>query len=149
TLKETMTTEESKSINNIRGAKVIIAGAGMMDGGRIVHHAKRYISDKKNMILFIGYQAQGTLGRSIYDGIKSVKIDRERHSVRCRVKAIGGYSAHADSHQIINWLDDGDKNKHIFITHGEEIESEGLKNRLIENGYSNLSIPNEKESVEL
>jgi len=149
TLKETMTTEESKSINNVQGAKVIIAGAGMMDGGRIVHHAKRYISDKKNMILFIGYQAQGTLGRSIYDGIKTVKINGERYPVRCRVKAIGGYSAHADSRQIIRWLDDGDKNKHIFITHGEEMESEGLKNRLIENAYVNLSIPEEKESVEL
>lgn len=146
---ETITTEQSKSINNVKGAKVIIAGAGMMDGGRIVHHAKRYIGDPKNLILFVGYQAEGTLGRQIYDGEKSVKIDRERYTVRCNTKAIGGYSAHADSQQISKWLDNGDKNKQIYLTHGELTEAEGLQKKLLSSGYKQVTIPNLKDCIEL
>ncbi len=103
-LRKTLTTEESKSINDVSGAKVIIAGSGMSNGGRILHHEKRYLSDPKSTLLIVGYQANGSLGRQILDGATVVRILGDDVPVHARVKAIGGYSAHADQRQLIEWL---------------------------------------------
>ncbi|KKR28679.1 MAG: RNA-metabolising metallo-beta-lactamase, partial [Candidatus Woesebacteria bacterium GW2011_GWA1_39_8] len=92
----TRTVVESKSINNVRGPKIIIAGSGMSMGGRILHHEMRYLPDPNSAVLFIGYQVQGSLGRRILDGEKEVKIFGEKIAVNCKIHAIGGYSAHAD-----------------------------------------------------
>jgi len=120
-LKLTLTTEESKEINSVPAPKIIIAGAGMSQGGRILHHERRYLSDPKSMILFIGYQANGSLGRRILDGAKTVKIFGEEIPVRCRVKAIGGYSAHADQKGLLNWLRPMRfELKKVFVVQGEE-----------------------------
>ncbi len=122
-LKMTLTTEESKEINDVKPPKVIIAGSGMSEGGRILHHEMRYLSDSKSTILFIGYQVNGSLGRRILDGVKNVKIFGEKVSVRCRVKAIGGYSAHADQKQILGWLRPMRLSlKKVFVVQGEEEE---------------------------
>jgi len=126
------TTEDSKKINATPGAKIIIAGAGMMNGGRILHHALRYLSDEKNTLLFIGYQAEGTLGRQIFDGAAHVKIMNERVAVRCQVEAIGALSAHGDQNKLVSWLG-GDKNalpKKIILSHGEPPASAALAARL-------------------
>jgi metallo-beta-lactamase family protein len=123
-LKMTLTTEQSKEINNVPPPKVIVAGAGMSNGGRILHHERRYLSDPKNAILFIGYQAKGSLGRLILDGAKEVKIFGEKVPVRCRVKAIGGYSAHADQPQLLDWLRPmRNRLKKVFVVQGEEEEA--------------------------
>ncbi|MEK7193882.1 MAG: MBL fold metallo-hydrolase RNA specificity domain-containing protein, partial [Patescibacteria group bacterium] len=120
-LKMTLTTEQSKEINEVAAPKIIIAGAGMSHGGRILHHERRYLSDPKNAILFIGYQAQGSLGRKILDGAKSVKIFGEEIPVKCRIKTISGYSAHADQSMLLNWLKPMSGSlKKVFIVQGEE-----------------------------
>jgi metallo-beta-lactamase family protein len=100
----TRSREESKRINMVDGAKVIIAGAGMMNGGRIQHHLLRYLPDPKSEVLIIGYQAAGTLGRHILDGETRVTIFGEHIPVRARVRAIGAYSAHADKEKLLSWI---------------------------------------------
>ena len=119
-LHETATVEESKSINEVHGPKIIIAGSGMMSGGRIMHHLVRYLPDSRNMVLVIGYQAEGTLGRKIYEGAKEVTIYGEKVQVRASVEAIGAFSAHGDRNKLTTWLkpEDGRMPK-VFLVHGE------------------------------
>lgn len=100
----TRSRDDSKKINTVTGPKVIIAGAGMMNGGRIQHHLMRYLSDPKSEVLIIGYQAAGTLGRHILDGETRVTIFGEHIPVRARVRAIGAYSAHADKEKLLSWI---------------------------------------------
>ncbi len=129
----TETREESKRINQTPGPKIIIAGAGMMNGGRIVHHALRYLSDSKNTLLIIGYQAHGTLGRQILDGVSPVMIMGEKVPVHCEVKAIGALSAHGDQEKLLNWLGGGTGlPKKVYLNHGEPLASEALQKRLTE-----------------
>ena len=125
------TKEESKKINRVVGPKVIIAGAGMMNGGRIIHHALRYLSDEKNTLLIIGYQARGTLGRRILEGESPVRVLGEEIPVRCRVQALGGFSAHADQNKLLNWVGgNGESPKQILLNHGEPEASASLRERL-------------------
>ena len=120
-LKFTFTTDESKKINDVPPPKIIIAGSGMSNGGRILHHESRYLPDPHSTLLIVGYQAEGTLGRRILDGAKEVKIFGEKVPVRCFVKAIGGYSAHADQNKLLNWLKPARLTlKKIFLVQGEE-----------------------------
>ncbi|MBI1888625.1 MAG: MBL fold metallo-hydrolase [Candidatus Spechtbacteria bacterium] len=122
-LKFTKSVEESKAINDVPAPKIIIAGSGMSTGGRILHHERRYLSDAHSLLLIIGYQVAGTLGRRILDGAKEVKIFGETVSVRCEVKAIGGYSAHADQETLYHWLEiikNGGNLKKVFAVQGEE-----------------------------
>ncbi len=120
-LKETLSVDESKTINDVKAPKVIIAGSGMMSGGRIMHHLLRYLSDKNSTLLIIGYQAAGTLGRKIYEGAKTVTIFREKVPVKAEVMAIGAFSAHGDMHKLTRWLhpEDGKIPKKIFLVHGD------------------------------
>ena len=123
-LKMTLTTEESKTINEVPPPKVIIAGSGMSHGGRILHHERRYLPDSNSTILFIGWQAAGSLGRRILEGEKEIKIFGEVIPVKCRVMAIGGYSAHADLPTLINWLRPMRQSlKKVFVVQGEEESS--------------------------
>jgi len=127
----TLTKEESKKINFVPGAKIIIAGAGMMNGGRIVHHALRYLSDANNTLLIIGYQAHGTLGRQILDGVTPVTIMGERVAVRARVKAVGAFSAHGDQEKLMDWIGGGETlPKKVYLNHGEPLASDALQKRL-------------------
>jgi len=122
-LKETLSRDESKQINYTKPPKVIIAGSGMMSGGRIMHHLIRYLPDPKNQVLIIGYQAKGTLGRKIYEGQKKVKIFREEVKVNAKISAIGAFSAHADMNKLTKWLqpEDGKIPEKIFLVHGDII----------------------------
>ncbi|MFH1142181.1 MAG: MBL fold metallo-hydrolase [Candidatus Uhrbacteria bacterium] len=121
-LRETLTREESMAINDIPGPKIIIAGSGMMHGGRIMHHLKRYLQSADNHLLIIGYQVEGTLGRRLFDGIKKVRIYGDDVQVQARVSAIGSFSAHGDQRQLTKWLQPEDKKipKKIFLVHGDE-----------------------------
>ncbi|HLD31663.1 MAG TPA: MBL fold metallo-hydrolase [Patescibacteria group bacterium] len=130
-LKVTRTREESKKLNNQPGAKMIIAGAGMMNGGRIVHHAFHHLSDPASTLLIVGYQAEGTLGRRLYEGAKTVKIFNEEVLVHCTVKAIGALSAHADQAKLLAWVGKGaGRLKQIFCVHGEAHAATELAHRL-------------------
>jgi metallo-beta-lactamase family protein len=111
--------EESKKINEITRGAIIIAGSGMCNGGRILHHLKHRIWNPKNSVLFVGYQAKGTLGRDIIDGAKFIKIFHEEIIVRAKIYTINGFSAHADQRELIEWMNEFDKLDRIFLIHGE------------------------------
>lgn len=130
-LKMTSAVEESKAINDVRNPKIIIAGSGMSNGGRILHHEKRYLSDPKSTILFIGYQATGTLGRRVLDGEPAVKIFGEEIQVKCRIKSIGGYSAHADQKALLEWLYPMRGSlKKVFVVQGEPSASNAFVTKI-------------------
>jgi metallo-beta-lactamase family protein len=130
-LRLSLTTEQSKEINNVPPPKVIIAGSGMSHGGRILHHELRYLPDPKNTILFVGYQARGSLGRQILDGAKKVNILGEEIEVRCRKKTISSYSAHADQLQLLAWLRPMRFSlKTVFVAQGEPEASAALAQKI-------------------
>jgi metallo-beta-lactamase family protein len=110
---------QSKKINNVYSGAVIIAGSGMCNGGRILHHLKHRIWNPKNAILFVGYQAKGTLGREIVEGAKVIKIFHEKILVRAKIYTINGFSAHADQKELIEWINEFDYLDRIFLIHGE------------------------------
>jgi len=128
------TTEDSKLINDAPSPKIIIAGSGMMNGGRIMHHAQRYLSHRRNTLLIIGYQANGTLGRRILDGETPVNVDGKIVPVNCQVKAIGALSAHGDQKKLLSWLGCGKTlPKKVYLNHGELESSEELQKMVLEN----------------
>ncbi len=122
---QTATKEESKKINDVPPPKIVIAGAGMSNGGRILYHEVRYLPDPKSTLLIVGYQAKGSLGRALQDGAKSVVIEQKTVQVRCHVKTISGYSAHADQPQLMKWVETMRPHvKKIFVVQGDKEESE-------------------------
>lgn len=115
------TMEKSKQIKNYEGAKVIIAGSGMMSGGRIIHHAINFLGDSKTQLVFVGYQAEGTLGRDIQDGLKSVNIWGNEVAINAQIKEIKTMSSHADQGQLLDWLKKINGLKEVILVHGEEL----------------------------
>jgi metallo-beta-lactamase family protein len=119
-LKITETTKESKAINYIKGTIIVIAGSGMCTAGRIKHHLVNNISRPESTVMFVGYQATGTLGRRIVDGDPEVRILGQNCPVRARVVQIQGFSAHADREELLHWLQSLRKPpRKLFIVHGE------------------------------
>lgn len=112
--------EESQKINSIKSGAIIIAGSGMCEGGRIRHHFKHNLWRPECSIIFTGFQARGTLGRLIVDGIKTVRVLGEELAVRARVYTIGGFSAHADQKDLLEWLGSFRNKPEVFVVHGEE-----------------------------
>ncbi len=122
----------------------------MSQGGRILHHERRYLSDPKSTILFIGYQVSGSLGRQILDGAKTVKLFGEEIPIRCRVKAIGGYSAHADQRRLLNWLRPMRLSlKKVFVVQGEEDQMLPLAQKIRDEMAVETVIPSLKEKFVL
>ncbi len=116
----TTTIEESQKINRIKSGAIIIAGSGMCEGGRIRHHFKHNIWRSECSVIFTGFQVPGTLGRYIVDGAKRAFILGEEMAIRAKVYTIGGFSAHADQGELIEWLSTFTNNPRVFIVHGEE-----------------------------
>ena len=144
------TKEESIRINQVPAPKMIIAGAGMMTGGRIVHHAKRYLSDDKSTLLIIGYQAAGTLGRRILEGESPVMIYGEQIPVRCHIDAIGALSAHGDQKKLLDWIGGGNAlPKKVCLNHGEPLAAEGLAERVKEEFDVDAAIASFGTSIEV
>jgi len=112
------TMDESKRLNTQPGGNVIIAGSGMCNGGRIVHHLRHNLWNDKAGVVFVGFQAAGTLGRVLVDGAKSVHIFGEEVAVRAKIWTVGGFSSHADQPGLLNWLRQTSP-KHLFLVHGE------------------------------
>ncbi|MFC1675732.1 MBL fold metallo-hydrolase RNA specificity domain-containing protein [Planctomycetota bacterium] len=114
------TAKESMAINNARGSVMVIAGSGMCTGGRIKYHLVNNISDPKNTIMFVGYQANGTLGRSLVDGAKKVRILGEKRAIKANIVRIHGFSAHADRNELLDWLQAMESApRKVFVVHGE------------------------------
>ena len=116
----TETADESKLINAQPGCNVIISSSGMCDAGRIRHHLKHNLFRKDSTILFVGYQAQGTLGRMLLDGVKKVKLFGEEIHVNAAIRQMDGFSGHAGRTELLEWIKEiGDKPKCVFLVHGE------------------------------
>ncbi len=146
----TLSSDESKRINAVSPPKVIIAGSGMSTGGRILHHEHRYLSDPKNTILFIGYQAPGTLGRMIEEGVNSVRIFGDTIPVRCHREVIQGYSAHADREALFDFVRaESETVKKIFVTHGEPRSALSFAQYVRDYLGVEAVVPQYQESVEL
>ena len=130
-LKMTRSRDESKRINSVVGQKIVIAGAGMMNGGRIQHHALRYLSDERNTIFFTGFQAPHTPGRKILDGATHVDILGEHIAVHCHVEFIDVLSGHADKNKLFSWIkNNGASPKCVVLNHGEPDQSAALAERV-------------------
>lgn len=115
----TLKPDDSKRINDIESGCIIIAGSGMCTGGRILHHFKHRLWNEKNALLFVGYQAEGTLGRRIIGGERHLHIYHEEVVVRASIHTINGFSAHADQSDMIEWMERFDELGKIFLIHGE------------------------------
>ncbi len=149
-LRMTLTTEQSKEINGVPAPKVVIAGAGMSNGGRILHHEIRYLPDPKSTLLIIGYQAHDSLGWRILEGAKMVRIFGEDVPVNCKVKQISGYSAHADQPQLLKWVNAMHGSvKRIFVVQGDLDQSPILAQKIKDELALRAETPSYGESVML
>ncbi|MDI9354730.1 MAG: MBL fold metallo-hydrolase RNA specificity domain-containing protein [Cyanobium sp. MAG06] len=153
-LYQTLTREESKTINTVKGCKIIIAGSGMSSGGRIVHHEKHYLGIKSTNLILVGYQAIGSLGRLLQDGVKNIKIQNEDIIVRADIDNIGGFSAHKDSDNLIKFVEENSRFenkelKKVFVVLGEPKSALFLSQRIQEIVGVETYIPEENEEVEI
>lgn len=143
----TRTADESKAINRITGGCIIISASGMCEAGRIKHHLKHNLWREKSTILFVGYQAEGTLGQRILDGAKKVKIFGDEISVNAQIESIDGYSGHADYMGLLDWVEKFDhKPKRIFLVHGNEKAMDSLSERIVDGLNIETVIPSRGES---
>jgi metallo-beta-lactamase family protein len=136
------TADESKAINSIAGTVIVIAGSGMCVGGRIKHHLVQNIHRPESTVLFVGYQADGTLGRQILDGKSPVRILGMEHEVRARVVRISGFSAHADRDELVAWVKGLEKPpRRIYVTHGEGEAASALGAHIAETTGWDVQVP--------
>ena len=149
-LKFTMTADESKALNQDETPSIIISASGMCEVGRIKHHLKHNLWNPKSTILFVGYQAPGTLGYSLVNGAKTVKIFGDEIAVNARIEYIEGYSGHADQEWLMNFIYSFlQKPKHIFLVHGEKESQEVLKEKIEKETNLPVTIPEYGETYEL
>jgi len=147
-LKFVRTVNESKAINHVKGSVVIIAGSGMCTGGRIKHHLVSNISRPESTILFVGYQAAGTLGRHIVDGARKVRILGQHYPVRARIARLNGFSAHAGRDQLLKWLTGLKKSpRHVFVVHGEEESARDFADLIRQETGWETSVPAYQDKV--
>lgn len=147
-LKYVNTVQESKAVNNIRGTSIIIAGSGMCTGGRVKHHIANNITNPASTLLFVGYQAVGTLGRIILDGAEEIRLFGKKFPMRMKVKRIEGFSAHAGKDELFEWVTNIKKApQRVFITHGEEKAAEHFSKYLHEKTGWNTFVPEYKDEV--
>lgn len=146
----TKTVDMSKKINEVVAPKVILAGAGMMTGGRILHHLVRYLPDPHSTLLIVGFQAAGTIGRKLYEGARLVRIHGQDVRVNATVKSVGAWSAHADQAKILRWIGAAEKKpKVVLITHGEEHAAEALSRKLRRDMHIDAYVPSPGQVFDL
>jgi len=139
--------KDSEKLDHMQGPAIIIAGSGMASGGRVVGHLRKLISDQKNMILFVGYQAKGTLGRKLIQGAKEVSLYGERYPVHADIASIEILSAHADYKEILAWLSSFERApKKVFLNHGEKKATQALKEKIEQQLGWTVVIPKYLES---
>ncbi|HUI91716.1 MAG TPA: MBL fold metallo-hydrolase [Chitinivibrionales bacterium] len=142
-------TEASKALNGLTYPHIIISSSGMCEGGRILHHLRNNIENPKNLVLFVGYAAKETLARKLMDGNRVVRIFGMEHAVKCQIKTIDAFSAHADSLELLDYaaLTPPAKMRHIILVHGEEDQSLPLRDALMAKGFKNVSYPALQEVI--
>ncbi|MCC6618932.1 MAG: MBL fold metallo-hydrolase [Chloroflexi bacterium] len=153
----TDTVEESKAIRYANRPIIVVASSGMLTGGRIMHHLKDFLPDPNCTLLFIGYQGEGTLGRHIQNGAKTARIDGTEVNVRCRVRSISGFSAHADEHELEAWLarfgasgpGSNGRPRTVFIVHGDPDAAEAFAARARGELGMSVHVPAHREIVSL
>jgi metallo-beta-lactamase family protein len=148
-LQFTESTEDSKAINEKPGPAIVIAGNGMCTAGRIKHHLKHNLWRSGASVVIVGFQAQGTTGRKIVDGAKQVKIFRENVSVRAKIFTIGGFSAHADQRDLLEWIGNFESKPQVFVVHGEAKASEAFASIVQERFSLRAHVPKWKERLVL
>jgi metallo-beta-lactamase family protein len=141
---------ESKKLNGLSGPAVIIAASGMVESGRILHHLANHVGDHRNLVLFVGFQAQHTLGRRIQEGQDPVKIYGEMYPRRAEVESISGYSAHADRTELRAWVRKlGGPVRRAFVVHGEAGPALAMAQILQEEGVQEVIVPKQGETFTL
>ena len=149
-LKMAGTSDESKAINHIKGTIMVIAGSGMCTGGRIKHHLVNNITKPENTVMFVGYQAVGTLGRRIVNGEKEVRILGQEYPVNARIARINGFSAHADKEELFEWLSGIKKPpRKLFVVHGEAESANKFGDYIREKTGWQVAVPAYQDEVVL
>ena len=149
-LKMIQSVEESKAINNVKESSIIIAGSGMVTGGRIKHHIVNNIRRGESTILFVGYQAEGTPGRILLNGAKKIRLLGQMHPVKAHIEKIEGFSAHADRDGLLTWLSDiRVPPRCVFVTHGEGKAANSFAKVLKKKTRWAVKVPQYKDTVEL
>jgi metallo-beta-lactamase family protein len=141
--------EESMAINNIKSGAIIIAGSGMCNGGRIVHHLKRNLAREGAHVMIVGYQVSGTLGRRLVDGAAEVKIHGEHYPVRASVHTVGGLSAHADVDDLSRWIGNFTSSPAVHVVHGEPQSKQDFRDRLERELGLRADVPAQGQVLEL
>jgi metallo-beta-lactamase family protein len=141
---------DSKALDTNNGPAVIIAASGMAESGRILHHLAHGIGDDRNLVLFVGFQAEHTLGRRIQSGQEAVRILGQEYERRAEVESITGYSAHADRDELRSWVRRlGGPIRRAFVVHGEPAALEAMATILREEGVRDVRVPKHGESFDL
>jgi metallo-beta-lactamase family protein len=144
------TADDSKAIDRAQGPMIIISASGMATGGRVLHHLRRFLPDERSTVLFVGYQAAGTRGRSLIDGAKELKLLGQYVPVRARIAQLDALSAHADYAELIAWLRASDlAPRRVFVTHGEPSAADAFRRRLQETFDWTACVPEEGQTVQL
>lgn len=150
-LEMVQTVDASKAINNIKGTVVVMAGAGMCTGGRIKHHLANNISRKESTVLFVGYQADGTLGRLLLNGVTPIRLFGQSYPVRAKIEQIPGFSAHGDRSELLKWLTqvEAKTTRNVFVTHGEPETAHHFAESVRQEKAVSASVPKYGETVDL
>jgi metallo-beta-lactamase family protein len=144
------TVEDSKRLNSLDGPRVIISASGMMVGGRILHHLRQRLPDPKNLVCLAGFQAEGTRGRALVDGAKTLRMHGQDVPVRAEVVNLSGFSGHADAGELMRWYRmEKSAPRGVFVTHGEPEAAAALAKRLAAAGAGGVRVPELGEAVEL
>lgn len=142
--------QDSKALNRRKGPMIIISAAGMLTGGRVLHHLIAFAPDPRNAIVLTGYQAGGTRGAALASGAKSLRVFGQDIPVRAEIVQLAAASAHADSDEIIAWLDSAPRRpRGVFVTHGEMVASDELRRRIEHELRWNASVPEYRDRVDL
>lgn len=143
------TGEESRELTSNHYPKIIIAGAGMLNGGRILHHLRAFGGDDRNTLVITGYQAEGTRGQALLNGAGHLRIYGQDVIVRCRVEQLEDLSAHADYQELLDWLAPLKTPRHVFVTHGEAVAADSLRQKLAHQRQWPASVPEQGDEVTL
>ncbi len=141
--------EESRRLNDLAGPAVILATSGMCEAGRVLHHLRHGLGDPRNTVLFVGYQAEHTLGRRILEGVTPVRVFGEEREVRCEVAKVNGLSAHADRGGIADYLGTLGRPRRVFLVHGDANRCEALRGYLAARGFHGAEVPTPRQRVDL
>ena len=142
-------TDDSRRINESKGLSLILAGSGMLSGGRMLYHLEREIDNARSSLVFVGYQSVGTLGRELVDGARTVKIFGQEREVHINRAMINGFSAHADQRDLLDWCRKMAVPELAILVHGEERSMEGFRKVLPQVGWSHITLPEMGEAITL